>query len=107
MTEEEIRAIVDITIEEYKRKGLIVDKETAAYSDACELLQSYYDEGEKDLRISYAVQSVRFDPYFRVLSMYFKEHQKAEVIAQSMGVDISTVVRNKKRLCLEIYKDLI
>lgn len=107
MTEQEVRKIVEITIEEYKRKGLILDEESAAYSDACELLKAYYDGGKQDVRISYAVQAVRFDPYFRVLQLYFEDHEKIETIARMMRVDASTIVRNKKRLCLEIYKDLI
>ena len=107
MTEQEIRKVVEITIDEYKKKGLIIDNESAAYSDACELLQSYFDGDKKDTRITYAVQAVRFDPYFRVLQLYFEEHEKIEMIARKLGVDTSTVVRNKKRLCLEIYKDLI
>ena len=107
MTEQEIRKIVEITIKEYKKKGLIMDEESAAYSDACELLQAYYNGGKTDARISYAVQAVRFDPYFRVLQLYFEDHEKIENIARQMKVDTSTVVRNKKRLCLEIYKGLM
>ena len=50
---------------------------------------------------------MRFDPYFRVLQLYFEDHEKIESIARQMRVDASTVVRNKKRLCLEIYKGLM
>lgn len=111
MTDEEIKSLIKQTVKEsvaeYKRSGLLDDGEGACYSDACELLQAYYDGGKKDVRISYAVQSVRFDPYFRILEMYFERREKIETIARDMRVDVSTVTRNKKRLCLEIYKDLI
>ena len=111
MTDEEIKNLIKQTVKEsvaeYKRSGLLEDSEGANYSDACELLQAYYDGGKKDLRISYAVQSVRFDPYFRILEMYFERREKIETIARDMRVDVSTVTRNKKRLCLEIYKDLM
>lgn len=107
MTEQEVRAIVEITIEEFKKKGLLLDDGSAAYSDACELLKTYYDGGKQDTRISYAVQAVRFDPYFPVLKLFFEDHEKIENIARMMRVDTSTIVRNKKRLCLKIYKALI
>ena len=114
MTDEEIKNLIKQTAKEtvkesmaeYKRSGLLEDSEGANYSDACELLQAYYDGEKDDMEISYAVQNMRFDQYFRILEMYFERHEKIETIAREMDVDVSTITRNKKRLCLAIYKSL-
>lgn len=108
---DELRAYIDYTIqktiEEYKRNGLIRENNDVCYSDASAILSKYYQDGEKEASIAYALQGIRFDPYFRIIGMYFKEHKTIERIAEELGVDVSTVVRNKKRLCLIIYKEII
>lgn len=110
MTDEEIKAYIDTairrTVEEYKRAGLLVDGRGAAYSDAAEMLERYFADGKTNNAITYAMQAIRFDPYFRVLELYFEKRQTNEAIAELMGVDLSTIVRNKRRLCLKIYNDV-
>ena len=108
---DEVRAYIDYTIkktiEEYKRSGLIRENSDVCYSDASAILAKYYRDGEKETTITYALQGVRFDPYFRIIGLYFKERKTIEQIAEELGVDVSTVVRNKKRLCLIIYQEIV
>lgn len=107
MTDKEIKAYIDMTArkiaEEYKRQGLLTGSRSAAYSDAAELLTAYFAEGKKDSAITYAIQGLRFDPYFRIIPLYYEQGRTNESIAEELGVDTSTVVRNKRRLCLLIY----
>lgn len=111
MTEEEERALVERTVKAtiyaLKRDGLLKDAQSAAYSDAMELLKQYYREGKRDAAITYAIRGLRFDPYYAVLDLYFEKHRTNEQIAEKLGVELSTIVRNKKRLCLAIYDAIV
>lgn len=111
MTEEEraalIRQTVRETMEELKREGLLKDAQSAAYSDAIELLRQYYRDGKRDAAITYAIRGLRFDPYYAIIEQYFERRRTNEQIAERMGVELSTIVRNKKRLCLAIYDAIV
>lgn len=111
MTDDEIKAYIDTainrSIQAYKREGMLKESEAAAYTDANAILLNYYATGKTDNSITYAINGMRFDQYFQIIPLYYDEQVKIEQIAERMGVDVSTVVRNKKRLCLEIYKNII
>ena len=104
--EQMIRQIVTECIREYIKQNPD-DNSTVIYNDTSELLTEHYKNGEKDAAVTYAIQAQRFDPYFRIIPMYYRDGQTLDTIASNMGVDISTIVRNKKRLCMEIYKGII
>ena len=111
VTDEEIKAYIDEAIERsikaYKKNGLLKDEAVAAYTDASEVLRSYFRNGKTDVQITYAIQTQRFDPYFRIISLYYEQGKTIEQVAEDLGVDTSTVMRNKKRLCLAIYENII
>lgn len=110
MTDEElkqyIKETIKETISEIKREGLLKDSDDAIYNDISKILKNYYSEGKKDNQITYALQAIRYDPYYTIIPMYFKDGHKVDVIANALMVDVSTIIRNKKRLCLEVYKEL-
>ena len=83
------------------------ESNSAAYSDATDILTNYYKSNEKDNKITYAIQGIRFDPYFRIIPMCFEQELTIEKIAEELNVDTSTIVRNKKRLCLSIYNSIV
>lgn len=111
MTDDEIKAYIDEAIERsikaYKKNGLLKGGAVAAYTDASEVLSSYFRNGKTDVQITYAIQTQRFDPYFRIISLYYEQGKTIEQIAELLEVDVSTVMRNKKRLCLAIYENII
>lgn len=110
MTDEDIKKYIDMavqkTIKEYKRNGILKESDAAVYADASEIISSYYRNGKTDASITYAIQGQRFDPYFRIITMYFEDGKTVEQIAEALGVDVSTVMRNKKRLSLAIYNEI-
>lgn len=110
MKDEEIKKYIDIavkrTIYELKRNGMIKETDATTYGDASEMLKTYFAGADKDASIAYAIQAQRFDPYYRIISMYYEEKRTLEEIADALGVDVSTVVRNKKRLCITIYENV-
>lgn len=111
MTDQEIRAYIDLTIKksiaEFKKSGIMKGSDNAVYADASEILLNYYRSGKHEASITYAIQGLRFDPYFRIIQLYFEEGKTIEQIAEVLGVDVSTVMRNKKRLCLIIYNEIV
>ena len=110
MTDEEIKRYIDAaikaTVAEYRREGLLRRSESAAYDEAAAILEDYFAGGKKDAEITYAINGLRFDPYFRIIGMKYEEGRTLEDIAEAFGVGVSTIVRNKKRLCLAIYDEL-
>ena len=111
MPDDEIKRIIDLAVKtsiaEYKKSGLLKDSDNVAYSDASEILTSFYQSNKTDSSVAYAIQGQRFDPYFKIITMYFQDKRTIESIAEELGVDVSTIVRNKKRLCLAIYNEII
>ena len=111
MTDDEIKRYIDITVQqsikEFKRSGMLKESDNAVYSDAAEMLASYYRNGQTEANITYAIQGQRFDPYYLIIPLYYGEGKTIEAIAEKFGVDVSTVVRNKKRLCLAIYNEIV
>ena len=101
-----IRETVQETIRELRTQGLTKEADDANYRDISEMLREYYRNGEKDKQMNYALQSVRFDPYFRILEKYYKNGEKIDMIASDFDVDSSTIVRKKRELCLRIYHAL-
>lgn len=107
MTDEEIKALIRDTVQEaikeFRSQGLTKDAEDANYRDMSEALREYYKNGEKDAQIRYALQSIRYDPYYGIIEKYFKHGEKMDAIAADFEVDISTVFRKKRELCLKLY----
>ena len=106
LIDQKIEFIVNRTVEELQKRGMIKSSDVIMYNDACQILTEYYASGASENSITYAIQSQRFDPYFSVIPLYFEEGRTLEAIAEALGVDVSTIVRNKKRLCLAIYNEI-
>lgn len=110
MTEEQINKIIEKTaravVKELRYQGMVKDAEDANYKDASEMLREYYKSGEEDKQVNYALLSLRFDPYYRIIEKYFKHGEKIETIAADFGVDSSTIVRKKRELCLRFFHSL-
>lgn len=111
MNDQEIKSYIDLTVQrsisEYKKSGLLRESDNVIYADATEIISNYYRSGKNDASITYAIHGLRFDPYHRIIQMYYGEGRTIESIAEELGVDVSTVVRNKKRLCLAIYNEIV
>ena len=98
-----IREIVQETIAELRRAGMLKDSEDIAYSDISEMIREFYKGGQEDEKIKRAIRSVEGDRYFKIIPLYFSYGYTLEDIAEVFDVDLTTITRNKKRLCLEIY----
>lgn len=106
MDEKQIQMIVRLTIEELKRSGILKNYNELAYSEISSVLAAYYDDGETDTAITKALHSIESDPYYKIIPLYFRYSYTIEKIAEVFDVEVSTITRNKKRLCLAIYNEI-
>lgn len=104
----EIQAYIDSTIkktvQELKKNGLINTDPKNGYDKTVSKLRAYYQNDKDDERITKALDAIKDDVYFDIIPLYYLSNQTIEHIASMYNVDTSTITRNKKRLCMEIYK---
>lgn len=98
-----IKQIVKETIAELRRAGMLKDGEELAYSEISEILKSFYQNGQNDEKIKAALVGLEGDRYFKIIPLYYSYGYTLEDIAEVFDVDLTTITRNKKRLCLEIF----
>lgn len=112
MTEKKIEAIIEKTVKkafkELKDKGALKSQTELIYKDMSRLLKCFYrdlyDTGSGDSKIENALAQLKDDRFFEIIKQYYGDGYTLEELAGRMHCDISTITRNKKRLCFEIYE---
>lgn len=99
-----VRQVVEETIRALRKDGLLRESDDVAYTDVSETLRGYYDSGERDKVVGKALKTVSGDSYYKIIPLFFRYGYTIERIADYFGVEVSTITRNKKRLCLQIYR---
>lgn len=104
----EIQAYIDDTVkktvQELKKNGLINTDSKSGYDEIVSRLRAFYQNDQDDKDIAQALYALKDDVYFDIIPLYYLSNQTIEHIASMYNVDTSTITRNKKRLCMEIYK---
>lgn len=98
-----IKEIVRQTVEELKRSGILKNDTALSYAEITSVLSAYYNDGEADPVIRTALKDLENDTYYKIIPLYFSYNYTIEKIAEVFDVEVSTIYRNKKRLCLAIY----
>lgn len=99
---EKIEFIVDLIIEKLKRSGVICVTPKFIYSEINSMLYAYYDNRETDADITAALNKIKGDKYFDIIPLFYSERYTLEDIAEIKNKDVSTIRKNKKRLCKEV-----
>lgn len=97
------KEIVRETINELNRRGLLKDDQTIKYREASEILREYYKAHQVDNQVWEALGIIGGDQYYTIIPLYFLKNYTIEKIAEILNVEVSTVSRNKKRLCIQFY----
>ena len=108
MTDEdrhEVEMIFKRLIVEHEER--LKESKDIAYSKVSRILFDYYKHGEKRRDVKEALITLQDDDYIGIIEAYYKNNKTVEVIAEEYFVDISTITRNKKRICVKIYNLLI
>ena len=108
MTDEELRNYIDESVADAIRRladdGLIKKQSDIKYAQVAKRLYEFYQsDALVDDTMFQAINEISDDTYFRIIPLYYEKQMTIENLAVDFGVDISTIVRNKKRLCLRIY----
>lgn len=108
MTEKKIEALIEKTVKkafkELKEKGALKSQSDLIYKDISKLLRSYYKTGEENIVLQNALDQLQDDYYIKIIPLYYSREKTIEELAVLFSVDVSTITRNKKRLCFEIYE---
>ena len=99
-----VRATVKETLKEIKKSGFLKKSDDIAYAEISERLNEYYKAPERDKELAAALERLKVDYYFDVIPQFYKSKITIEWIAEAYHSDVSTIVRNKKRLCLRLYQ---
>lgn len=103
-----IKAYIDSairgTVRELKKQGLINEDHKAGYAEVITRLKVYYKNDKHDEALTDALLKLQGDPYINIIPLYYCSGYTLEQIANIYSCEISTITRNKKRLCMEIYK---
>lgn len=95
-----VKKAVSETIKELKKQRLL--NEPFDYSMISATLFGFYAEPEKYPEISVALKEIEADYYFGIIPLYYQQRHTLEKLAEIYDVEVSTIARNKKRLCEKI-----
>lgn len=106
MTPEQIREIVNMTIDELTDRKLIrSDSYQYILSVVDKQLYSFFNGSDGDVtKIYHALTQVSDDDYIDIIYLQYRDNITLERIAEYFKVDVSTIKRNKKRLIKVIYE---
>ena len=99
----ELRAIVREVIDELDRQGRL--KPRGPSREAGERVRAFYD-GAEDPACARALSEIRGDKYWPVVPYYYRDGMTLRWIASELRVDISTVMRHKRRLMLTLAREM-
>lgn len=107
MTPEQIREIVRMTVEELtQRKLLEINK--INYSAMLQVVDKYlygfFSSRSSKGGVGHILNRLSDDPYIDIIFLQYRDAKTLEWIAEYLGVDVSTIKRNKKRLITKIYE---
>ena len=98
-----MKAVVRATIKELKKSGMLRDPDDLILEDMSERLRRFF-RGDTDIELGKALQEISGDYYFEIIPLHYKNGMTIDAIADYMRADRSTIIRNKKRLVLGIYR---
>lgn len=102
-----IDMVVDKTVKALKKNDVLKNGDDVKYADISYMLIDYYQNGQNVPKIESALDMIKADDYFEIIPMYYGDRLSIGEVAKRLNKDTSTIVRNKKRLCLQVYTSLI
>lgn len=105
MTQEEIREIVKITIDELSSSGLLKDEYQLTLKAMERRLIHFFNDTE-DSTLTGALRSLADDPYIDIIYLQYRDGKTLERIAEILDKDTRTIMRNKKRLVVALSEKI-
>lgn len=102
MNDTDVKTVVAETLDQLLHGKMIKYNDLVVYERMSEKLRAHYNSA--DPLISCALEQLTAHPYFKILEMYYRDNMTLEEIAESYYCDVSTIVRNKKYLCIKVFE---
>lgn len=103
MTNDEIREIVRITINELANRNMIrTDRYQIVLKSLEPRLREFFKDN-RDKQMGQILYRLSGDSYIDIIYSQYRDGITMERIAEEMDKDVSTIKRNKKRLMMNIY----
>lgn len=101
MTNDDLQKIVSAVIDELLDKKIIIFNRNALYAQVGTALKNHFINS--DPAVSTVLDQLRDEKYYNILELYYRDGLTCEQIAERLNVDVSTVARQKKKLCFKFY----
>ena len=105
MEKSEVQAIVYMTIQEFKRQGLLRDRYSVILREVEPVIKDYFFKKNNSI-IQKFLRDYSDHEYIDIIYLHYRDELTLVEIAGIMGKDDSTIKRNKKKLIMEIYNRL-
>lgn len=105
MNVEEIREIVRMTIDELGSRNMLSDP----YSDILRQTEKeifHFFNSKGDNGVGNALKELSDDTYIDIIYLQYRDGKTIEWIAEVLEKDVTTILRNKKRIIKKIYERL-
>ena len=106
MEKEEIKEIISATVEELLHKNMIQQDRDMCYKYMSKKLFDYFSSGKVDNAIEHALIKIEDDPWYKIIILYYEDRRTVEAVAEELECNITTIIRNKKRLGLQLYESV-
>lgn len=104
MTQDQIREVVKMTLDELTQRKLIKDEYTFILPVVEKKLHEFFNNRGDGNGISYALNQLSDDQYIDIIFLQYRDSKTLEWVAEYMDVEVRTIMRNKKRLICRIYE---
>lgn len=108
MTDNEIRNIVKLTVEELTQRQLLRQepKYTLILKEMDKRFYAFFQKNKHDGKLHRALVELSDDPYIDIIYLHYRDEMTLANIAEIMERDDRTIKRNKKRLVKLIFQML-
>jgi DNA-directed RNA polymerase specialized sigma24 family protein len=103
VTQEQIREVVKITIDELTKSKLIDTNNYIIKLERVENELNKFFKGDKT-NIGRILNHLSDDKYIDIIFLAYRDGKTLEWIAEYMDVEVRTIKRNKKRIVSKIYE---
>ena len=104
LIQELVKGTVVETVKELRKNGLLKRSDDVAYSEISERLFEYYRNPDRDKAMTEALAKIEGDYYFEILPQFYRSKVTIDWIAEGYHCEVSTITRNKRRLCLKLFR---
>lgn len=106
MTPEQIREIVVMTINELSSRDMMGDPYLNILRETEKEIYKFFESSGDTTNISIALRTLSDDAYIDIIYLQYRDGKTIEFIAEALEKDVTTILRNKKRIIKELYKRL-